>query len=168
MFDVKSRAKRDVALFKKEAGRTGGGPNPSPKPTELQFKISNFIGSICIEDIPGTEFCDTGDNQRENNASNSATHVISANVCNATTLISELSSIVNTKHPFACTNEDNSLPSSKRPRTTRAKRELQGEEMLKIEKNIEEAVLAVSCQLDHNNETLGNLVQEFWRTNNML
>ena len=40
--------------------------------------------------------------------------------------------------------------------------------MLKIEKNIEEAVLAVSCQLGHNNETLGNLVQEFRRTNNML
>ena len=60
------------------------------------------------------------------------------------------------------------MPSSKRPRTTGAKRELQGEEMLKIEKNIEEAVLAVNCQLGHNNETLGNLVQEFRRTNNML
>ena len=128
----------------------------------------NIIGSICTEGILGTEFCDTGDNQRENNASNSATHVISANICNATTVISELPSIVNTKHPFACTNEDNSLPSSKRPRTTGAKRELQGEEMLKIETNIEEAVLAVSHQLGHTNETLGNLVQEFQRTNNML
>ena len=100
-FDVKSRAKGSVALFKKEAGRTGGGPNPIPKPTKLQFKISNIIGSICTEGIPGTELFDTGDNQRENNASNSATNVIRANVCNATTVISELPSIVNTKHPFA-------------------------------------------------------------------
>ena len=103
-FDVKSWAKRDVALFPKEAGRTGGGPNPIPKPTKLQFKISSIIRSICTEGIPlipGTELFDTGDNQRENNASNSATHVISANVCNATTVISELPSIVNTEHPFA-------------------------------------------------------------------
>ena len=150
-------------LFKKEACWTGGGPNPIPKPTD-----SNIIESMCIEGIPGTEFCDTGDNQRENNSSNSATHVISANVCIATTVISELPSIVNTRHPFACTNKDNSLPASKRPRTTGAKRELQGEEMLKIEKNIEEAVQAVSRQLGHINETLGNLVQEFRQTNNML
>ena len=40
--------------------------------------------------------------------------------------------------------------------------------MPKTEKNIEEAVLAVSRQMGHTNETLGNLVQEFWRTNNML
>ena len=100
-FDVKSRAKGNVALFKKEASRTGGGPNPIPKPTKLQFKISNIIGSICTEGIPGTKLFDTGDNQRENNASNSATNVIRANVCNATTVISELPSIVNTKHPFA-------------------------------------------------------------------
>ena len=60
------------------------------------------------------------------------------------------------------------MPPRKRPRTTLAKRELQGEKMLKIEINIEEAVLAVSRQLGHTNEKLGNLVQEFRRTNNML
>ena len=41
-------------------------------------------------------------------------------------------------------NKDNSLPLSKRPRTTGAKRKSQGDEVLKIEKNIEETVLAAS------------------------
>ena len=72
------------------------------------------------------------------------------------------------KAPICLTNKDNSLTPSKRPRTTGAKRELQGEEMLKTEKNIEEAVLAKSRQMGHTNETLGNLVQECRRTNNML
>ena len=40
--------------------------------------------------------------------------------------------------------------------------------MLKTEKNIEEAVQALSRQMGHTNETLGNLFQEFRRTNNML
>ena len=88
-------------LKKKQVGQEG---------VQIQFQNQrNFnlkfqtliIGSICTEDIPGTELFDTGDNQRENNASNSATHVISTNVCNATTVILELPSIVNTKHPFA-------------------------------------------------------------------
>ena len=41
------------------------------------------------EVIPGTDFCDNGDNRQENNARNSATHVISANVCNVKTVINE-------------------------------------------------------------------------------
>ena len=41
-FDVKSRAKRDVALLEK-AGQTGGGPNRIPKLTKPQFKFQTLI-----------------------------------------------------------------------------------------------------------------------------
>ena len=68
-FDIKIRAKCDVAIFKKEADLAGGGSNPIPKQTEMQLKISSIIGSTCTEGIPGTNFCDTDDNLRENNGS---------------------------------------------------------------------------------------------------
>ena len=37
-FDVKRRAKKDVAMYKKEAGCTGDGQNPFNTPIELQIK----------------------------------------------------------------------------------------------------------------------------------
>jgi len=48
---LKSRAKLDVALFKKESSRTEGGQNLFTKPTELQFEIANIIGRISTEGI---------------------------------------------------------------------------------------------------------------------
>ena len=42
-FDLKRRAKKDVAMYKKEAGRTGGGQNSFNTPIELQFKIANIM-----------------------------------------------------------------------------------------------------------------------------
>ena len=33
-FDMKSKAKRDVAVYKKESNRTGGGPNPLSELTD--------------------------------------------------------------------------------------------------------------------------------------
>jgi len=48
---LNSRTKRDVALFKKEASRTGGGQNPFTKPTGLQYKIANIIERISTEGI---------------------------------------------------------------------------------------------------------------------
>ena len=42
-FDHKRRAKKDVAMHKKEVGRTGGGQNPFNTPIELQFKIANIM-----------------------------------------------------------------------------------------------------------------------------
>jgi len=34
-FDLKSKAKRDVALFKTETRKTGGGDNNAPKPSDM-------------------------------------------------------------------------------------------------------------------------------------
>ena len=42
-FDLMRRAKKDVAMYKKEAGRTGGDQNPFITPTELQFKIAKIM-----------------------------------------------------------------------------------------------------------------------------
>ena len=58
-FDTKSLAKKAVAEFKKESGKTGGGVNTAATPSELQFKIASLIGPIFTVGIPGTEPCDT-------------------------------------------------------------------------------------------------------------
>ena len=80
------KATRNMMLryLKKKSHRKSSKANSK---TNKTLKISKIIGSICTKVIPGTNFCDTGDNRRENNVSNSATHVISANVCNVTTVI---------------------------------------------------------------------------------
>ena len=42
-FDLKRRAKKNVAMYKKEAGCTGDDQNPFNTPIELQFKIANIM-----------------------------------------------------------------------------------------------------------------------------
>ena len=42
-FDLMRRAKKDVAMYKKEAGRTGGDQNPFITPIELPFKIAKIM-----------------------------------------------------------------------------------------------------------------------------
>ena len=56
--DIKSISKKAVAKWKSEADRTGGGSNTAPKPSEMQFRIANFIGYVHTVGIPGTENCD--------------------------------------------------------------------------------------------------------------
>ena len=47
-FDLKSRVKKDVVMYKNEAGRTGGGQNSSNTPTEFALEI--FISSSSASD----------------------------------------------------------------------------------------------------------------------
>ena len=161
-FDLKSRAKRDVAMYKKEAGRTGGGQNPFNNPTELQFKIANIIGAISTEGIGGTNLCDTSNSYYQSLSDSAAAVSLSS------TQLNSHPQEANTSGSFNNEEEDASPPPSKRARTAAGKREAQGEEMLKIEKNIEAAVLAMNSQMTRTNDILGSLVQEIRRTNNIL
>ena len=61
-FDMKSTAKKEVAEYKKELAKTGGGSNTAATPSELQFKIAGFIGLVYTDGIPGTENCDVAGN----------------------------------------------------------------------------------------------------------
>ena len=124
-FDMKSKAKRDVAVYKKESNRTGGGPNPLSEPTELQYKIASIIGTICTEGIPGTSFCDTGD-------SSSPLPLIPVSERSTSSASISLS-----PSTFVCNEVDDEItPPSKRRRTAAAteKRDLQADELLKVEK----------------------------------
>ena len=58
-FDLKSISKKAVASYKKELAKTGGGVNKAETPTDLQFKISEIIGEVCTEGVPGTLLCNT-------------------------------------------------------------------------------------------------------------
>ena len=53
-FDLKSISKKAVAAYKKESAKTGGGVNKAETPPDLQFKISEMIGKVCTEGVPGT------------------------------------------------------------------------------------------------------------------
>ena len=84
-FNVKSQAKsrKNIAVLRNKQVAHEGVQTQFQNQQSFNLKISNIFGSICTEGIPDTNFCNTGDNQRENNASNSMIYIISANVCNA-------------------------------------------------------------------------------------
>ena len=128
-FDLKSRAKKDVAMYKKEAGRTGGDQNLFNTPTELQFKIANIIGAISTEGVPGTCLCDTSSSYHQSLSDSAA----SVTVFLSSTQLPSHPQEANTSGSFNNDEEDTSPPPSKRAQTAAGKREAQGEEMLKIE-----------------------------------
>ena len=69
-FVLKSISKKVVASYKKELAKTGGGVNKAETPTDLQFKISEMIGEVCTEGVPGTLLCDTSLNPSKNQPAN--------------------------------------------------------------------------------------------------
>ena len=117
-FDLKSRAKKDVATYKKEAGRTGGGQNLFNTPTELQFKIANIIGAISTEGVPGTSLCDTSSSYHQSLSDSAA----SAIVFLSSTQLPSHPQEANTSGSFNNDEEDASPPTSKRARTAAGKR----------------------------------------------
>ena len=114
-------------MYKKEAGRTGGGQNPFNTPTELQFKIANIIGAISTEGVPGTNLCDTSHSYHQSLSDSAAVVSLSG------TQLHSHPQEANTSGSFNNDEEDASPPNSKRARTAARKREAQGEEMLIIE-----------------------------------
>ena len=161
-FDLNSRAKNHVAMYKKEAGCPGGGQNPFNTPTALQFKIANIIGAISTEGVPGTNLCDTSNSYHQSLSDSAAAVSLSSMQLHCH------SQEANTSGSFNNDEEDASPPPSKRARTAGGKREALGEEMLKVEKNIEAAVLVMNSQMTRTNDILGTSVQEIRRTNNIL
>ena len=128
----------------------------------MQFQIANIIGAISTKGVPGTNLCDTS------NSYHQSLSVSAAAVSLSSTQLHNHPQEANTSGGFNNDEEDASPPSSKRARTAAGKHEAQGEEMLKIEKNIESAVLALNSQMTRTNEILGSLVQEIRRTNDIL
>ena len=55
---MKFSSKKAVAKRNVKSRRTGGGPNPAPRPTETQFRIANFIGQVRTSGISGTKNCE--------------------------------------------------------------------------------------------------------------
>ena len=65
-FDLKSIRKKAAASYKKELAKRGGSVNKAETPTDLQFKVSEIMGKVCTEGVPGTLLCDTSLNPTKN------------------------------------------------------------------------------------------------------
>ena len=112
---------KNAAVYKKEAGRTGGDQNPFNTPTELQFKIANIIGAISTEGVPGTNSCDSSNSYHQSLSDSAAAVSLSS------TQLHSHPQEANTSGSFNNEEEDASPSPSKRGRTAAGKREAQGE-----------------------------------------
>ena len=154
--NMTSKAKQDVAAYNKESSRTGGRQNPLSQPTDLQFKIASIIGAICTEGIPGTSCCDTRDNS-------STMSLIPVSELSTPSTSKSLSPSI-----IVCDEKDDKItPPNKQHRAAAIteKRDAQADELLKVEKDIENAVVEISHHIEATNNILGNLVKEIQRTN---
>ena len=112
---------KNAAMYKKEAGRTGGDQNPFNTPTELQFKIANIIGAISTEGVPGKNSCDSSNSYHQSFSDSAAAVSLSS------TQLHSHPQEANKSGSFNNEEEDASPSPSKRGRTAAGKREAQGE-----------------------------------------
>lgn len=58
-WDIKSKSKNRVAVYRKDARATGGGVITAKVPTELDYRVVGIIGEESVEGIPGAGSLDT-------------------------------------------------------------------------------------------------------------
>ena len=131
--DMKLLAKIAVASYKKERNLTGSGSNEAKIPSEMEYLITSFIGTESTDGVSGTGDCDVAAQHEE---SGNGIALSTEHECTPSTSTSA--------HVAAETTEDAAL---KRPRK-RSKREVQGDEIIKVERELAVDVGNIKEQLE--------------------
>ena len=139
-FDLKSISKKAVASYIKELAKTGGGVNKAETSTDLQFKISEMIGEVCTEGVPGTLLCDTSLDPSKNQPANE----ISADQGAEAITISQTTSI---------------SPPAKRRKLIRSSRDSINHELLKEQRALVRAVGEIRDELKNISTALQKLAE---------
>jgi len=136
-FDLKSISKKAVAFYKKELRKTGGGTSKADVPTDLQFKIAEIIGDVCIEGVPGSQMCDTGAALSSANAD-------------------EIEATTDEKNVSA---DSSPPPAAKRRKTSLGSKEQINKELLDSQKMLLSTVAEIRDELKNLTKEVGNLTK---------
>ena len=140
--DIKSISKQAVAKYKNDISRTGGGTSGNT-PTELQFRIAGFIGTVNTQGIAGTKMCDTS--------------------ASTSTFVQQMQIVNNEILPSL----DLTTSSSAVSQRSKTKWEIQHEEIISVEKKLLLGVNAIKTELERTNNTMELMLAEMKRTNSV-
>ena len=138
-----------MAEYKKKLAKTGGGSNAATTPSELQFKITNFVGIVYTEGIPETENCNAASNfSTSYSSSKTITNLLSLDVG----IIGQSFTKDETISVASLSSDECSF---KRPKLSR--RESQNEEIVQAEREITSAVIQIKDEFRTTNAILLDL-----------
>ena len=166
---MKSHAKHTVMKYKKGMNQTGGGVNTAKKPTDLQYTIASMLGPNATEGIANAQMCDSSIPE----STRRALTLTAVEPMQTVAVLQTVSTDCTSTTPSSSSSTSASPAASstaflnKRRKTPRQQQLEQGEELLKTESLLMDAVSGVRDELQHTNSILAGILFEMKRSNEL-